>query len=345
MCLAAITSDSQNLAARTSYPPSPKQVGPPQVAKAITSGAKQRPRQKGSAGSQAHKCCSKENDKRKSIANFNQFNLNKYKCTYALKKESPLVKQARDDKAESTIVQPESNTLDNTATEADEVKLVSWLHTNESQVESHGVESNLTLESRPFTPLSRVNESTSLIKELVQDGCSPSGEVNPHLRGGRVENYLRTPPPVHPTEIRTSISPSSVVELNTTSALANYTTEAGNFVYLEGNLLENLPDNLFPSLPVLKWLDVRNNKLTQFPKTVAYHDNLQVLLLQGNQIQRLPLELDHLLFLACGFGGNWLMSRCRQRCVQTRVGRGWKKVGESVLATSVAVEHEAVPAM
>nr|CAD7264395.1 unnamed protein product [Timema shepardi] len=47
-------------------------------------------------------------------------------------------------------------------------------------------------------------------------------EVNPHLRGGRVEN----PPPVHPTEIRTSISPSSAVGLNTTSALANYATEA-----------------------------------------------------------------------------------------------------------------------
>nr|CAD7569772.1 unnamed protein product [Timema californicum] len=31
---------------------------------------------------------------------------------------------------------------------------------------------------------------------------------------------------VHPTEIRTSISPSSVVELNTTNALANYATEA-----------------------------------------------------------------------------------------------------------------------
>nr|CAD7576609.1 unnamed protein product [Timema californicum] len=34
------------------------------------------------------------------------------------------------------------------------------------------------------------------------------------------------PPPVHPTEIRTSISPSSAVELNTTSVLANYATEA-----------------------------------------------------------------------------------------------------------------------
>nr|CAD7424289.1 unnamed protein product [Timema monikensis] len=35
------------------------------------------------------------------------------------------------------------------------------------------------------------------------------------------------PPPVNPTRIRTSISPSSAVELNTTSALANYATEAG----------------------------------------------------------------------------------------------------------------------
>nr|CAD7568833.1 unnamed protein product [Timema californicum] len=38
--------------------------------------------------------------------------------------------------------------------------------------------------------------------------------------------YIRL---VHPTETRTSISPSSVVELNTTSALANYATEAGTY--------------------------------------------------------------------------------------------------------------------
>nr|CAD7573475.1 unnamed protein product [Timema californicum] len=51
-------------------------------------------------------------------------------------------------------------------------------------------------------------------------------EVNPHLSGGRVENHVGRPPPVHPTEIRTSISPYSAVELNTTSAIANYATEA-----------------------------------------------------------------------------------------------------------------------
>nr|CAD7423010.1 unnamed protein product [Timema monikensis] len=57
-----------------------------------------------------------------------------------------------------------------------------------------------------------------------------SEEVNPHLRGRRVENHLGKTTPVHPTyptEIRTSISPSSAVKLKATSALANYATEAG----------------------------------------------------------------------------------------------------------------------
>ncbi|CAG2053352.1 unnamed protein product [Timema podura] len=43
---------------------------------------------------------------------------------------------------------------------------------------------------------------------------------------------VEKPPPVHPIEIRTPISPSSTAELNATSALANYVTEAG-FIVLE----------------------------------------------------------------------------------------------------------------
>nr|CAD7267219.1 unnamed protein product [Timema shepardi] len=43
-------------------------------------------------------------------------------------------------------------------------------------------------------------------------------------------------PQFHPTEIRTSISPSSSVELKTTSALANYATEAGNWMYISDTL-------------------------------------------------------------------------------------------------------------
>nr|CAD7195424.1 unnamed protein product [Timema douglasi] len=98
-------------------------------------------------------------------------------------------------------------------------------------------------------------------------------EVYPHLSGGRMDNLfgkttLSTPDrdsnldlpiisslvycessaldhadteagkttPSSPTEIRTSISPSSAVELNTTSALANYYTEAGDVSLLRNCL-------------------------------------------------------------------------------------------------------------
>nr|CAD7569448.1 unnamed protein product [Timema californicum] len=43
---------------------------------------------------------------------------------------------------------------------------------------------------------------------------------------GEWKTIYEKPPPVHPTEIRTLIFPSSEVELNMTSALANYVTEA-----------------------------------------------------------------------------------------------------------------------
>nr|CAD7428235.1 unnamed protein product [Timema monikensis] len=65
-------------------------------------------------------------------------------------------------------------------------------------------------------------------------------EVNPHLRGGRVENHLGKTTPVHPNKIRTSISPSSAVELNTTSALANDATEAEEVhPHVHGGRVEN----------------------------------------------------------------------------------------------------------
>nr|CAD7199890.1 unnamed protein product [Timema douglasi] len=51
-------------------------------------------------------------------------------------------------------------------------------------------------------------------------------EVNPHLRGEKVPFRKKTLQFTRPTEIRTLISPSSAVELNTTSALANYATKA-----------------------------------------------------------------------------------------------------------------------
>nr|CAD7409648.1 unnamed protein product [Timema poppensis] len=49
------------------------------------------------------------------------------------------------------------------------------------------------------------------------------------------------PPPVHPTKIRTSIPPSSAVELNTTSTLANYATES--YAENENECPACLPEN------------------------------------------------------------------------------------------------------
>nr|CAD7201276.1 unnamed protein product [Timema douglasi] len=67
----------------------------------------------------------------------------------------------------------------------------------------------------------------NILSDFLRIGKVELEEVNPHLRGGRVENHLGKTTPVHSTEIRTSISPSPAVELNTSSALANYATEAG----------------------------------------------------------------------------------------------------------------------
>nr|CAD7579605.1 unnamed protein product [Timema californicum] len=60
---------------------------------------------------------------------------------------------------------------------------------------------------------------------------------------------------VHPTETRTSISPSSAVELNTTSALANYATEAG----------------LTPPLTTLKLLRPHMRNSTYEDKLIELH--------------------------------------------------------------------------
>nr|CAD7444735.1 unnamed protein product [Timema bartmani] len=56
--------------------------------------------------------------------------------------------------------------------------------------------------------------------------------------------FRQKPPSVHPTEIQTSIFPSSVVWLNTTGALANYATEA-LFVYLFAPLCHHLKESDF----------------------------------------------------------------------------------------------------
>ncbi|CAG2060246.1 unnamed protein product [Timema podura] len=58
--------------------------------------------------------------------------------------------------------------------------------------------------------------------------CGPTKGCHEELEA-KVTQFVRVKlNQVHPTEIRTSIYPSSAVELNTTSALANYATKAGS---------------------------------------------------------------------------------------------------------------------
>nr|CAD7614406.1 unnamed protein product [Timema genevievae] len=63
--------------------------------------------------------------------------------------------------------------------------------------------------------------------ECTEIGLRTLGQGASHLRD------RKKPPPVHPTEIRTSISSSLAADLNTTSAFANYATEAVFFFLRE----------------------------------------------------------------------------------------------------------------
>nr|XP_014346351.1 PREDICTED: leucine-rich repeat-containing protein 27 isoform X3 [Latimeria chalumnae]XP_014346352.1 PREDICTED: leucine-rich repeat-containing protein 27 isoform X3 [Latimeria chalumnae] len=69
------------------------------------------------------------------------------------------------------------------------------------------------------------------------------------------------------------------------------------YLYLEGNSLSKLPDDFFYQLPYLIWLDLRNNQLTSLPSAIGKHRYLTTLLLEGNPIKQLPVELSNLTSL------------------------------------------------
>ncbi|XP_073239430.1 leucine-rich repeat-containing protein 27-like isoform X2 [Porites lutea] len=70
------------------------------------------------------------------------------------------------------------------------------------------------------------------------------------------------------------------------------------FLYLEGNSISSLPEELFDCLPNLRWLDLRNNRIAEIPSVIGKHRNLRNLLLEGNTIETLPLELGLLKSLS-----------------------------------------------
>nr|CAD7257110.1 unnamed protein product [Timema shepardi] len=74
----------------------------------------------------------------------------------------------------------------------------------------------------------RLTRMSAIVNQLKKDKESSVSEVQ-KLQADMTASILKIkekPPLVHPNEIRTSISPFSAVELNTTSALADYATES-----------------------------------------------------------------------------------------------------------------------
>lgn len=43
------------------------------------------------------------------------------------------------------------------------------------------------------------------------------------------------------------------------------------FLYLEGNSISSLPEELFDCLPNLRWLDLRNNRIAEIPSVIGKH--------------------------------------------------------------------------
>nr|CAD7571603.1 unnamed protein product [Timema californicum] len=85
-------------------------------------------------------------------------------------------------------------------------------------------------------------ESSAINHVVYEVGCTYLNQANEEK-----------PPPFHPTEIRTLISPSSAVEPNTTSALANYATEAGKTTLSPPDRDSNLDLPVLSSLALHDW--------------------------------------------------------------------------------------------
>nr|CAD7410186.1 unnamed protein product [Timema poppensis] len=98
------------------------------------------------------------------------------------------------------------------------------------RVESYGVT------SQPTKVSFRANQNI-WITETVDGASYRTGLVD---KKTYVWKFFCPGGAIHPTEIRTSISPSSAVELNTTSTLANYATEAGPVLQYWYTILERI---------------------------------------------------------------------------------------------------------
>nr|CAD7409444.1 unnamed protein product [Timema cristinae] len=102
----------------------------------------------------------------------------------------------------------------------------------------------------------------------LSDGSAYEQQLDVRMRSkvdkkqGEWKTIYEKTPPVHPTEIRTSISPSSAVELNTTSTLANYTTEAVITLLVVATLgYSVIFPSALPQRPLTRYLPIRSESL------------------------------------------------------------------------------------
>ncbi|KAG5317535.1 LRC27 protein, partial [Pseudoatta argentina] len=137
------------------------------------------------------------------------------------------------------------------------------------------------------------NEENDLYLSLSEDVLPDSASDVSSIAG---KNTIMFVSPSTPPSNRTPIYNETFVDL-TSTGLTSFPIEmlekypAIQILYLENNNLLELPERLFVSLQNLQWLDVRNNLLTSLPTTVKSHPSLETILLQGNKIEKLPLEL------------------------------------------------------
>ncbi|XP_067214470.1 uncharacterized protein [Linepithema humile] len=133
----------------------------------------------------------------------------------------------------------------------------------------------------------------SVSEDALPDSASDISSITETKKSKRSPNLfasLSTPPP------NKNIYNETFIDL-TNASLTSLPIEMVEkypmikMLYLENNNLRELPKELFVLLTHLQWLDIRNNQLTSLPTSIQSHSSLETILLQGNKIEKLPLEL------------------------------------------------------
>lgn len=73
------------------------------------------------------------------------------------------------------------------------------------------------------------------------------------------------------------------------------------FLYLEGNAISALPEELFDCLPNLRWLDLRNNRISEIPPIIGKHrfdSHSLVILFSSNWLEQIKSRKLLVIFVS-----------------------------------------------